>query len=110
MKNFIQAGRTLAATLAVAVTSGQLVLLGNTNRPAIASGNFDANTEGVYYLEGVYELTAAAAAVGTVGDAAYWDSTAGNVTATAAENTLIGIFSEPKVANATLARVRLPGA
>ncbi|HDR9028744.1 TPA: DUF2190 family protein [Burkholderia vietnamiensis] len=107
MNNFIQKGGTITATLAVAVNSGQLVLLGNGKVPAIASGNYAANAPGEYVTKGVYELPSAAAGAAVVGDKAYWDSTNSVVTITAQDNDPIGHFASPKAANDVTARVRL---
>jgi predicted RecA/RadA family phage recombinase len=107
MNNFIQNGDTLTATLAGAVVSGQLVLLGNTKLPAVAAGSYGANTEGEYNLCGVYEFPADAPSAGVVGDAAYFDAANNVVTATAQGNSQVGVYAAPKVANAVIARVRL---
>jgi predicted RecA/RadA family phage recombinase len=107
VKNFIQNGNTLTATLTGAVASGQLVLLGNGNLPGVASGTYAAGTPGEYAVRGVFEQPAAAAATGVTGDVAYWDATAGNVTSTAQGNTKIGAYADTKIANGLVARVLL---
>ncbi|RQR37848.1 DUF2190 family protein [Burkholderia sp. Bp9142] len=107
MFNFIQKGSTITASLAFAVNSGQLVLLGNGKVPAIASGSYAANTPGEYVTKGVYELPSAAAGAAAVGDKAYWDSVNNVVTITAQDNDPIGHFASSKVANDATARIRL---
>jgi predicted RecA/RadA family phage recombinase len=107
MKNFIQLGAVLTATLAVAVVSGDLVIIGAL--PAVASGNYGANVEGEYELAGVYELAALPAATGVIGGKAYWDATNKRVTSVAVDNTLVGVYWKEKVAAATTAVVRLSG-
>ncbi|NYH13433.1 DUF2190 family protein [Paraburkholderia bryophila] len=110
MNNFIQKGNTLTATLAAAVASGQLVLLGNSKLPAVATAAYVANTPGEYALNGVFELPADAPSTGAVGDVAYWDAANSVVTSTAAANAKAGVYAAPKAANDTTARVRLPAA
>ncbi|MFM0407458.1 DUF2190 family protein [Paraburkholderia dipogonis] len=107
MNNFIQKGRTLTATLAAAVTSGQLVLLGNGKLPAVASGSYAANVEGEYNTGGVYEFPSATNSAAVVGDRAYLDPATGVVTATAGDNDPVGHFAAPKAAADATARVRL---
>ena len=107
MNNYVQKGRTLTVTLAAAVTSGQLVLLGNGKLPAIASGTYAANTEGEYNTGGVYDLPSATTGTAVIGDRAYFDSTNNVVTSTANGNDPVGHFVLPKAAADTLARVRL---
>jgi predicted RecA/RadA family phage recombinase len=107
MNNFIQKGRTLTATLATAVTSGQLVLLGNGKLPAVASGTYAAGVEGEYNTSGVYEFPSATTGTAVVGDVAYQDSESGVITVTAAENAPVGHFAAPKAAADATARVRL---
>jgi predicted RecA/RadA family phage recombinase len=107
MNNFIQKGTTLAATLAAAVVSGQLVLLGNGKVPAVAAGTYAANTEGEYDTGGVYALPSATTGTAVVGDKAYWDSTANVATVTATNNDPIGHFAAPKAAADATAAVRL---
>jgi predicted RecA/RadA family phage recombinase len=107
MKNYVQKGESLAATLAVAVVSGQFVQLGNGKLAGVAQGTYAANVEGQYQTEGVVQLPAAAAATGVVGDIAYWDAAALNVTATSAGNTKIGAFAAVKLANDVTANVKL---
>lgn len=107
MNNYIQKGKTLTVALTAAVTSGQLVLLGNSKLPAVATGTYAANVAGEYQLSGVFELPADGPSAGVVGDLAYWDTAAGDVTSTAAGNTKIGVYASPKVANDLTARVRL---
>ncbi|ALP62818.1 DUF2190 family protein [Paraburkholderia caribensis] len=107
MKNFVQPGRILAATLAVAVTSGQLVLLGNAKLPAVALGSYAANTEGEYDTTGVFSLPSATTGTAVVGDKAYWDETNGVVTTVATDNDPIGHFALPKAASDATVNVRL---
>ncbi|REG58964.1 putative RecA/RadA family phage recombinase [Paraburkholderia sp. BL6669N2] len=107
MNNFIQKGRTVTATLAAAVTSGQLVLLGNGKLPAVASGTYAANAQGEYNTGGVYALPSATTGAAVVGDKAYWDSTNNVVTVIAEDNDPIGHFAAPKAAADSTANVRL---
>ncbi|QNB10821.1 capsid cement protein [Paraburkholderia tropica] len=108
MNNFIQQGKTLTATLAAAVTSGQPVALGGAKVPAVAFGTYAANTPGEYAVVGVYEFPADAAAAGAVGDAAYLTA-AGTIATVSDGNTAYGVLAAPVVANSATARVRLPG-
>lgn len=107
MKNLIQHGRVLSATLATAVTSGQLVLLGGGKLPAVASADYAANTSGEYATEGAYALPSATTGTAAVGDIAYFDSTNNVVSTVATNNTPIGHFSAPKAAADATAAVRI---
>lgn len=107
MNNYVQKGRTLTVTLAAAVVSGQLVLLGNGKLPAVASGSYAANVEGEYNTAGVYDFPSAATGTAAIGDRAYLDSANGVVTVTANGNDPVGHFVLPKAAADTTARVRL---
>ncbi|MFP3432100.1 DUF2190 family protein [Paraburkholderia sp. SIMBA_061] len=107
MKNFVQNGKTLTATLAVAVVSGQFVQLGNAKLPAVATGDFAANAPGEYRLVGVFDLPADGPSAGAVGDFAYWDAANNVVTSTAGANAKAGLYAAPKAANDVTARVLL---
>ncbi|WP_186137342.1 DUF2190 family protein [Burkholderia gladioli] len=107
MKNLIQHGRVLSATLATAVISGQLVLLGGGKLPAVAVADYAANTPGEYDTCGVYALPSATVGAAVVGDVAYWDPANSVVSTTAADNTAIGHFAAPKAAADVTANVRL---
>ncbi|MET3431439.1 putative RecA/RadA family phage recombinase [Herbaspirillum seropedicae] len=105
MKNLIQGGGVITAAVAVAVASGDLVILGGL--AAVASGNYAANESGEYALEGVYELPALGTATATLGQLAYWDQTNKRVTDVATNNTVVGHFFVAKAAGDSTAKVRL---
>ncbi|MFJ9531250.1 DUF2190 family protein [Herbaspirillum sp. NPDC101396] len=105
MKNFIQAGNVISAAIAVAVSSGDLVILGAL--AGVASGTYAANETGEYSLEGVYELTALNTSTAAIGAIAYWDQTNKRVTDAASGNGAIGHFFIAKANGDTTAKVRL---
>ncbi|QBQ98174.1 DUF2190 family protein [Paraburkholderia pallida] len=103
MQNFIQKGSTLTFTLATAVASGQLVMVGAL--PCVAQGPYPANVEGEYRCVGVYEFPAAAADTAKAGAAAYFDGEKIVVEG----DVCVGIYVADKAVNSSVARVRLNG-
>ncbi|MDM0003896.1 DUF2190 family protein [Variovorax sp. J22G73] len=107
MKNYVQPGDMVTFIAAAAILGGAGVLIGSLF--GVSAGSYAAGAEGEAKTTGVFDLTAAAAATGAVGAKAYWDDTAKNVTATATNNTLIGVFVLAKTNGPVIARVRLNG-
>ncbi len=106
MRNYTAAGNTLMLTVAAATASGAGVLVGATfgvSKLALAAGQ-----RGPFEVTGCYDLPKDGNAVGE-GVRAYWDNAAKVVTATAAGNTLIGVFTAARSAGAATANVRLNG-
>lgn len=106
MRNFTAKGDSLTLTAPYAVAAGAGALIGATF--GVAKSALAIGARGVFELVGCYDLTKDAGAAAE-GARAYWDNTAKVVTATAAGNTLIGVFTAARAAGATTANVRLNG-
>jgi len=106
MKNFIQEGGTLTvAAPAGGVVSGALVIIGLM--VGVATTTQPQGAPVAVKTTGVFEFPKVSAQAWTVGQAVYWDATAGNLTTTAGSNTLVGYASEPAANPSAVGRVRL---
>lgn len=103
-KNFKRKGETIDFVASANTTAGSLVLVGTI--AAVALSDVANGEAGVGHTEGVWELPAVSAATAVAGAAAYVTS-GGNVTGTATDNTLIGVFWEAKTNGQTTALVKL---
>jgi len=107
MRNFIQKGDTFQITAPAAVTGGVGFLLGTAAFVVpIQTAASGALVEVI--AEGVIDYAKAAVAI-NLGDLAYWDNTAKNVTNVVSSNTKIGIFTRANLSGDATARVRLNG-
>lgn len=84
---YVQKGNAIDYRPASAVTAGDVIVQGNL--VGIARLYIPAETLGALAVSGVYEIAKASEAI-SIGTVLYWDDTAKNVTATAANNTYIG--------------------
>jgi predicted RecA/RadA family phage recombinase len=112
MRNFVQKGDTFQVVAPAAVTTGVGFLLAGTGAAArfVVAMQTAASGGLVEVLaEGIVDLPKAAVAI-ALGDVAYWDDTAKNVTNVVSTNTKIGIFIAAAVSGASTGRVRLNGA
>lgn len=107
MRNYVQPGDIVTVAAPYALASGAGCLVGSLF--GVSTSVYASGAEAEIKTTGVFDLTADAAATGTVGAKAYWDDTAKQVTGTATGNKLIGVFLAAKVASAPTARVRLDG-
>lgn len=107
MKNYVQPGDMITFIAAAAIAAGAGVLIGSLF--GVSAGSYASGAQGEAKTTGVFDLTAASAATGAVGAKAYWDDTAKNVTSTATNNSLIGVFVNAKASGDAVARVRLNG-
>jgi len=106
VKNSVQEGDVLALAAPYAVASGGGALIGAIFGVAVTTL---ANAEvGSFQVEGVYTLPKATGAA-TLGQRAYWDNSAKNITATVGSNTLVGVFVAAYASGDTTANVRLNG-
>ena len=106
MRNYTGIGNTLTLTAPAILASGAGALVGATfgvSKLALAAGQ-----RGPFEVVGCYDLPKDANAAAE-GGRAYWDNAAKVVTATAAGNTLIGVFTAARSAAATTANIRLNG-
>lgn len=87
MKNFIQKGNAIDINVASALTSGQLVTVGEL--VGVAVNTTDASIDNVMVVDGVFEVAKATGAI-TFGAKLYHDTVAGNVTTTAGSLKLAG--------------------
>lgn len=72
--NYTVPGNVIEFTPTVAVTSGQVVVIGNLL--AIAAGDIAANTAGNAFIDGVFTVPKVTTAVITVGSPLLWDASA----------------------------------
>lgn len=107
MKNFIQMGNTLTATLAAAASSGDPVLINGIFGIASTDGEIADDVE--IQVTGVFSLPKKSADEPAQFAAAYWDAANDEVTVTATDNTKIGVFTKAYSSGSTSAEVRLDG-
>lgn len=107
MKNFVQAGRTIAVPAPYAVSGGQLLKLG----AIVGVAQHDAEAGAGVEVErvGVFDLSKVAAEAWSVGDALYWDDTARLVTTVDLDNTLIGAAASAAANPSAVGTVLLDG-
>ncbi len=105
-KNYVQDGNVLVLTSSGAVSSGDVVISGVFI--GVALSDIGAADAGPVALEGVWSLPKAAEDLAE-GELVYWDAGAGNVTATATANTLIGTATEAALTAVATVPVRLVG-
>lgn len=105
-------GDVLSATLTSAVSSGDVVELGDCI--GIALADYAANAEGQYYVEGIFEFKIASATTASVGDKLMWDTSAGQIASgTAASGDIedFGVAAQASASGDTSVLVKLtPGA
>lgn len=106
MRNYTGVGNALTLTAPYDVASGGGALVGATF--GVSKLALKAGQRGPFEVTGCYDLPKDAAAA-IEGARAYWDNTARVVTATAAGNALIGVFTAARSAASTAANVRLNG-
>ncbi|GGL52151.1 DUF2190 family protein [Wenxinia marina] len=89
MRNFVQPGESITVTAAAAAASGDGVKLGQLF--GIASGDAAIGEPLVLTTRGVFDMPKVSTDAFAVGDAVYWRTSDGAVTATASGNTKIGV-------------------
>lgn len=77
------------------------------SRVAVAGEDIPAGATGSLQTEGVWEMPAVTNAAFAVGDALYWDATAGNLTKTASGNTPAGWCVESKATSTATAKIKI---
>jgi predicted RecA/RadA family phage recombinase len=87
------------------IAYGDVVVIGS--RVGIAGENIAVDATGSLKVVGVFELPAVNDTAFAVGDALYWDATAGKLTKTAEGNTAAGYATEAKAQTGTTARVKI---
>lgn len=108
MKNFVQTGDVVTFIApSGGVTSGVPVVIGALVLVPAFSAAVTYECEGA--VTGCFELPKKSTDVVTQFAKAYWDATNKEVTITATDNTLIGVFMDPLAAGTTKANVRLNG-
>jgi predicted RecA/RadA family phage recombinase len=106
MKNFIQDGDVLTVRPTVSVASGGGY--STNNFFGVAANAVDANTDGEFRTEGVYELKKQGSVAIAMGVRVFWDQANGWVTPNVAAGLLcIGYASEAAVGTGSTVRVRL---
>lgn len=108
MKNFHSRGTSVTVPAPSGGTvSGNGYLIGSLF--GIAGATVDEGDPVVLDVVGCFTIVKATGGALAVGAPAYWDNTAKKVTATATDNTLIGVAIEAAGSDATSAVVRLNG-
>ena len=106
MKNFVQTGKVLDLTAPTGgLVSGQASLIGGLF--VVASTDIAEGKKGACAVEGVFTLPKATGVALAEGQAAYWDATAKNITATANGNTKVGNVTVAAGSAAVMVPVRL---
>ena len=88
MKNYIQKGEAITVPAPAVVASGDGVLVGALF--GVANGAAASGADVTLSTVGVFELPKKSTDSITVGAAVYWDTSEGEVTVTATDNTFIG--------------------
>jgi len=108
MKNFVQTGDVVTFIApAGGVTSGVPVVVNSLVLIPALSAAATYECEGA--VTGVYELPKKSTDTPTQFAKAYWDDSEGEVTTTATDNTLIGVFMNALGTGTALADIRLNG-
>lgn len=94
MKNYLMSGDVIPFTASANVKSGDGVLLGSTGLFGVSAGDVASGDEGQAQTKGVFTLPKTSANTPSQFANAYWDASAKEVTTTATDNTLIGVFIE----------------
>lgn len=105
-KNYVQRGDVLTVPAPATVAAGDVVILGEI--VGVAAGDAASGNSLDLETVGVWELPKEAAAI-SLGAVVYWDSGAELCTATATDNTRIGVAVADGALNATSVRVKLDG-
>lgn len=89
MKNkILDEGCSIKYAHSSAVASGEAVQIGDIL--GVAVKDYEANEEGIYDVEGVFELTKVTTDVLAIGTIIFWDNTAKKITSTASTNKPVG--------------------
>lgn len=111
MKNYIQSPEKIVfAAPAGGVEAGDPYMLQNLF--GVVQGDAEEAEDAVLVTQGVFELPKATHATDqnwVQGETLYWDSSASNVTTTAAGNTAIGVAASAAVSTAAVGEVRING-
>lgn len=107
MRNFISIGENVTVPAPAAVASGDVVVLGDL--VGIASTDAATGDAVALVTRGVFELAKVGADAFAIGDAVYVRDADGLVSATATDNTRIGIAVSTAGNPSAVVRVRLDG-
>lgn len=108
MNNWIKSGDVITVAAPADVSSGECVKVGKLFGVAVTDALSGANVE--ICTTGVYDLAKVSAQAWTVGQAIYWDDSAGNcTTTTTSPNVWIGVATEAADNPSSTGRVRLNG-
>ena len=88
MKNFVQNGSNLTVTLSSAVSSGDIVVVGDL--VGVAVTDIAASGSGAIATDGVFEFDRASGSTLAVGDVGYVNSS-GKITDTTTNNDAVGL-------------------
>lgn len=105
MKIFVKEGDVASLTAPYTVVSGAGALVGNVF--GVAVDDVTSGAEGVFALEGIFDLLCVTTDTPAQGDKVYWDNSAKKCTSTAAGNTAIGICMVTKTSGPATVQVLL---
>lgn len=105
MKNFVQPGDVIDHLATAALSSGQVVVIGQ--RLGVAVTNARVGERVPLRVRGVVELAKKAADAVAQGDLLYWAAADGHLTTTKGNNTLAGYATAAAGAGSTTACVHL---
>ena len=98
---FIQRGDEIDYTPAANVAAGALVLVGD--KPGVAKFAIPAGETGALSMRGVFDVEQDGSAAVSVGDAIYWDASAGKATKTASTGTSPNVTNNTRIGTAVAA-------
>jgi len=107
MKNYVQKGENLTLPAPYAVSSGDGALIGNIF--GVAAGDAVEGAEVDLVTVGVFTLPKVSTDAIAIGAAVYWDDDAKLITATATDNTKIGVSVATALNPSGTTDVRLNG-
>lgn len=108
MINYIQPGNAITAAAPYQRNTGQGTLLGG-NLFGVAVDTVASGATGVFWTEGVYELTklSGTAETFTLGKRVFWDDTNKRLTVVSTSNVCVGVVTEAAATDAVVARIKI---
>jgi predicted RecA/RadA family phage recombinase len=108
MINYIQPGNAITAAAPYQRNAGQGALLGGSLF-GVAVDTVASGATGVFWTEGVYELTklSGASESFTLGTRIFWDNTNKRLTVVSTSNVCVGVVTEAAATDAVVARIKL---
>lgn len=101
----LEPGDRLQLTAPYARSAGQGALIGSIF--GVAVSDVASGAEGVFAVEGVFDITKLSTDTPAQGAKLYWDDTNKRLTTTSMSNTLVGVATRAQISGDTTARIRL---